>query len=89
MACGARQTASLASRHADQGCVCAAACSSSFVALNDAVTDMQRGRIDYALVGGSSAPFRPATTVAFNQLQCAAKNKDQMKKIEDEFQRLR
>ena len=47
------------------------ACSSSFVALNDAVADLQRGRIDYAMVGGSSALFRPATTVAFHQLQCA------------------
>ena len=48
-----------------------AACSSSFVALNDAVADLQRGRVDYAMVGGSSALFRPATTVAFNQLQFA------------------
>ena len=53
--------------------MCAAACSSSFVALNDAVADLQRGRIDYAMVGGSSALFRPATTVAFHQLQCAAR----------------
>ena len=49
-----------------------AACSSSFVALADAVADLQRGRIDYAMIGGSSALFRPATTVAFQQLQCAA-----------------
>jgi hypothetical protein len=48
-----------------------AACSSSFMALNDAVSDLQNGRTDYAMVGGSSALFRPATTVAFNQLQCA------------------
>lgn len=48
-----------------------AACSSSFMALSDAVFDLQHGRIDYAMVGGSSALFRPATTVAFNQLQCA------------------
>jgi len=41
------------------------------VALNDAVADLQRGRVDYAMVGGSSALFRPATTVAFHQLQCA------------------
>ena len=41
------------------------------MALNDAVADLQRGRIDYAMVGGSSALFRPATTVAFHQLQCA------------------
>lgn len=53
--------------------VCAAACSSSFVALNDAMSDLQHGRIDYAMVGGSSALFRPATTVAFHQLQCAAR----------------
>ncbi len=41
------------------------------MALNDAVADLQRGRVDYAMVGGSSALFRPATTVAFHQLQCA------------------
>ena len=50
-------------------CVCPAACSSSFLALNDAVVDLQRGRIDYAMIGGASALLRPATTVAFNQLQ--------------------
>ncbi len=42
------------------------------MALNDAFSDLQSGRVDYAMVGGSSALFRPATTVAFNQLQCAA-----------------
>ena len=46
-----------------------AACSSSFLALHDACVDLQRGRIDYAMVGGASALLRPATTVAFNQLQ--------------------
>ena len=57
--------------HADMASCARPACSSSFVALNDAVADLQRGRIDYAMVGGSSALFRPATTVAFHQLQCA------------------
>ena len=46
-----------------------AACSSSFLALHDACVDLQRGRIEYAMVGGASALLRPATTVAFNQLQ--------------------
>ena len=46
-----------------------AACSSSFLALHDACVDLQRGRVDYAMVGGASALLRPATTVAFNQLQ--------------------
>ena len=50
-------------------CCAGAACSSSFYALYDAVQDIQRGRVDYALVGGSSAMFRPATTVAFDKLQ--------------------
>ncbi|CAK0731645.1 hypothetical protein CVIRNUC_000023 [Coccomyxa viridis] len=44
------------------------ACSSSFLALHDACVDLQRGRVDYAMVGGASALLRPATTVAFNQL---------------------
>ena len=46
-----------------------AACSSAFLALHDAVQDLQRGRIDYAVVGGSSAIFRPATSVAFLRLK--------------------
>ena len=46
-----------------------AACSSSLVALNDAVADIHSGRVDYAMVGGASAIFRPATTVAFMGLQ--------------------
>jgi hypothetical protein len=41
------------------------------MALNDAVVDMQRGRIDYAIVGGSSALFRPATSLAFLRLKYA------------------
>ena len=48
-----------------------AACSSSFYALHSAVQDIQRGAIDYALVGGSSAVLRPATSIAFDRLQCA------------------
>ena len=49
--------------------VCHAACSSAFLALHDAVTDLQRGRVDYAVVGGSSAIFRPATSLAFFRLK--------------------
>ena len=49
--------------------VCHAACSSAFLALHDAVTDLQRGRVDYAVVGGSSAIFRPATSLAFLRLK--------------------
>lgn len=51
--------------------MCAAACSSAFLALHDAVLDLQRGRVDYAVVGGSSAIFRPATSLAFLRLKCA------------------
>ena len=47
------------------------ACSSSFVALHDAVVDLQSGRVEYAVVGGSSAIFRPATSLAFLRLKCA------------------
>lgn len=39
------------------------------MALNDAVVDIQRGRVDYAIVGGSSALFRPATSLAFLRLK--------------------
>lgn len=46
-----------------------AACSSAFLALHDAVLDLQRGRVDYAVVGGSSAIFRPATSLAFLRLK--------------------
>ena len=49
--------------------LCHAACSSAFLALHDAVTDLQRGRVDYAVVGGSSAIFRPATSLAFFRLK--------------------
>ncbi|KAK9904717.1 hypothetical protein WJX75_001194 [Coccomyxa subellipsoidea] len=45
------------------------ACSSAFMALHDAVLDLQRGRVDYAVVGGSSAIFRPATSLAFLRLK--------------------
>lgn len=48
-----------------------AACSSSFMALHDAVVDLQRGRVEYAVVGGSSAIFRPAMSLAFLRLKCA------------------
>ncbi len=39
------------------------------MALHDAVLDLQRGRVDYAVVGGSSAIFRPATSLAFLRLK--------------------
>ena len=41
------------------------------MALHDAVMDLQRGRVEYAVVGGSSAIFRPATSLAFLRLKCA------------------
>ncbi|EIE19938.1 hypothetical protein COCSUDRAFT_44339 [Coccomyxa subellipsoidea C-169] len=44
------------------------ACSSSFVALNDAISDIKAGVIDYAVVGGASAILRPQTSVAFGKL---------------------
>ncbi|EIE19942.1 hypothetical protein COCSUDRAFT_58179 [Coccomyxa subellipsoidea C-169] len=44
------------------------ACSSSFVALNDAISDIKAGVIDYAVVGGASAILRPQTSVAFSKL---------------------
>ena len=46
-----------------------AACSSAFLALHDAVSDLQSGKADYAVVGGSSAIFRPATSLAFYRLK--------------------
>ena len=59
-------------RHSsDAACSPCTACSSSFMALHDAVLDLQRGRVDFAIVGGSSAIFRPATTLAFLRLKCA------------------
>ena len=42
------------------------------MALHDATLDLQRGRVDYAVVGGSSAIFRPATSLAFLKLKCAS-----------------
>jgi fatty acid synthase, animal type len=42
-----------------------AACSSSLAALDDAVDDIKSGRIDYAMVGGSSAILDPSFTSAF------------------------
>ena len=45
-----------------------AACSSSFVALNDAISDIKAGVIDYAVVGGASAILRPQTSLAFAKL---------------------
>lgn len=45
-----------------------AACSSSFVALNDAISDIRAGVIDYAVVGGASAILRPQTSLAFAKL---------------------
>lgn len=47
---------------------CFAACSSSALALHDAIADLTAGRCDYALVGGASSILRPATSVAFNKL---------------------
>jgi acyl transferase domain-containing protein len=54
---------------ADNIMVLCAACSSAFMALHDAVVDLQRGRVDYAVIGGSSAIFRPATSLAFYRLK--------------------
>lgn len=48
-------------------CDCAA-CSSSLVAMNDAISDIRSGRIDYAIVGGASAILRPQTSLAFAKL---------------------
>lgn len=45
----------------------AAACSSSLVALHDAITDIAMGRIDYAMVGGSSAILSPAATTVYKR----------------------
>ena len=45
-----------------------AACSSSLMAFNDAMTDLTTGRIDYAVVGGASGIFRPQTSIAFQRL---------------------
>ena len=45
-----------------------AACSSSLMAFNDAMTDLSTGRIDYAVVGGASGIFRPQTSIAFQRL---------------------
>ena len=45
-----------------------AACSSSLLALHDAVADLAAGRVDYAMVGGSSAILSPGVSVAFNEL---------------------
>lgn len=49
--------------------LCGAACSSSMVALHDAVTDLAMGRIDYAMVGGGQTVLSPAVSLAFNRLQ--------------------
>jgi 3-oxoacyl-(acyl-carrier-protein) synthase len=38
------------------------------MAFNDAICDMLSGRIDYAVVGGTSSIYRPQTSVAFNRL---------------------
>ena len=48
--------------------ICNAACSSSALALHDAIADLSAGRCDYAMVGGASSILRPATSVAFNKL---------------------
>ena len=51
--------------------MCATACSSSLVALHDAVTDLEAGRCDYAVVGGSSAILIPHVTMGFHKLQAS------------------
>ncbi len=38
------------------------------MAFNDAMTDLDTGRIDYAVVGGASGIFRPQTSIAFQRL---------------------
>ena len=38
------------------------------MAFNDAMTDLNTGRIDYAVVGGASGIFRPQTSIAFQRL---------------------
>lgn len=45
-----------------------AACSSSLLALHDAVTDIEAGRCDYAVVAGTSAIMSPNVTMGFNKL---------------------
>lgn len=45
-----------------------AACSSSALALHDAIADLTAGRCDYAMVGGASSILRVSTSVAFNKL---------------------
>ncbi|EIE22203.1 ketoacyl-synt-domain-containing protein [Coccomyxa subellipsoidea C-169] len=44
------------------------ACSSSLTAFNDAISDFEAGRIDYAMVGGTSGIFKPQTSIAFQRL---------------------
>ncbi|CAK0786732.1 hypothetical protein CVIRNUC_009946 [Coccomyxa viridis] len=44
------------------------ACSSSLMAFNDAMTDLETGRCEYAVVGGASGIFRPQTSIAFQRL---------------------
>ena len=51
--------------------MCATACSSSLVALHDAVTDLEAGRCEYAVVGGSSAIVIPHVTMGFHKLQAS------------------
>lgn len=41
------------------------ACSAAATAFHDAIVDLQRGAVDYAVVGGSSLILRPATTIMF------------------------
>lgn len=43
------------------------ACSAAATAFHDAIIDLQRGAIDYAVVGGSSLILRPATTIMFQK----------------------
>ena len=48
-----------------------AACSSSLLALHDAVTDIKAGRCDYAVVAGISAIMSPNVTMGFNKLMAS------------------
>ena len=38
------------------------------MAFNDAMTDLETGRCEYAVVGGASGIFRPQTSIAFQRL---------------------
>ena len=50
-------------------CCGPAACSSALSALNDAMTELATGRVDYAVIGGACTILRPQASVAFQRLQ--------------------